>query len=127
MSDANILSVTPNVVIYGKENCVFCDKAKEAFDSVEIKYDYRSLAEALGLPDKDGKTPPFNTSWRSDGTAGLLAKWAMHMQPTPFILVNGVGHDNLMGALDAIDYRDRKKRIVERKRHEKEIDSRSDP
>jgi len=126
MSESNILSVTPNVIIYGKENCIFCEKAKEAFTSVEVKYDYRSLAKALGFPEADGKEPPFNENWRTDGTVNILARWANHNNPTPFILVNGVGHDNLMGALDAVNYRDRKKLIVARKRREKENDSRAD-
>lgn len=127
MSDSSVLSVQPKIIIYGKEDCVFCTKAKEALDSVDLKYEYKMLNPILGLPDKDGKTPPIDPNWRTNGMVDLWAKWVLCEMPTPFILVEGTGHENLASVLEAVNYRDRKKKIVARKRREKEeADSWSD-
>lgn len=126
MGEADILSVKPDVTIYGKKDCDFCTKAKEAFDSIELAYQYTLLADALGLPNEDGTPRRMNPHWRTDGTVELQAMWVMCGQPTPFIVVDRRGYANLRSALDAIGYRERKKQIVARKKREREDDSRSD-
>jgi hypothetical protein len=124
----SILNVTPRIVIYGKPDCVYCDKAKEAFTSVEIPYEFQYLGPAVGKPDVAGEFPRLPDDWRENGMVELQAMWVMCGEPVPFIVIDGRGHKNLSEALDAVSYRDRKKLIVARKRREqsKETDSRTD-
>lgn len=35
-----------NVIIYGKDKCSFCDKAKKWFESRDISYEYRKIDES---------------------------------------------------------------------------------
>jgi hypothetical protein len=124
----SILNVIPEIVIYGKPDCVYCDKAKEAFDSVEISYQFQYLGPAVGMPDVAGESSQLPDDWRESGMVELQAMWVMCGEPVPFIVIDGRGYKNLSAALDAISYRDRKKLIVARKRREqsKETDSRTD-
>lgn len=114
-SDA-VLSVVPNICIYGKDNCRFCDEAKKAFDSVELQYDVKHLHETLCMPDDAGITRSLNDQWRTNGMIELQAMWVMCGEPVPFIVIDGKGCRNLAAALDAVNYRVRKRLILARKK-----------
>jgi len=110
--------VNPDITIYGKPDCTYCTKAKEAFDSVDLRYAYKTLGDELNFPDDNGVGRPINPEWRTNGMVDLQAMWVMCGQPTPFIVVDDRGFANLQAALEAVSYRDRKKQIVARKRRE---------
>lgn len=130
MEDTNnsLLSTIPEIRIYGKDDCVYCDKAKEAFASVDLSYQFVYLGPAVGMIDSSGKAPQLPGDWRDNGMVDLQAMWVMCGEPVPFIVIDGRGYKNLSAALDAINYRDRKKLIVARKKHEQKenADSRAD-
>lgn len=119
---------SPKVQIFGKHNCKFCDNAKEAFSSIEMPFEYKMLDETLciGNDPNIGNPRTLPIDWKTNGMIDILAGWTLHNQPVPLILVNNKAYKNLSAALDAVNYRERKKEIVLRKRNASKGDTRTD-
>lgn len=123
-----ILNAIPEITIFGKPNCKFCDNAKETLTSVELPFDYRLLEEELctGEDPVTGQPRKLRDDWRTCGLVDLLSMWTMCDNPVPFIVIDGIGYKNLSAALDALNYRERKKLVMKRRRDAAETDPRTD-
>ena len=67
------------IAVYGKPGCGICDAAKNKLRLLGLPFASRDLAEAL----------EYHEDWRADGTANLMAKYAMNNYGIPLIVIDG--------------------------------------
>jgi glutaredoxin len=64
------MRLTRNIVIYGRQDCIFCDKAKVYLDDLNAEYQYIDI-----------------TYWTKDERENLKAKY--NVKTVPVILIDG--------------------------------------
>jgi glutaredoxin len=85
-------SCLTNIVIYGKDNCAWCEKAKDLLAEIKVTYIYHNLNQS-NLTDFKQKNPNIKTVpaiWINDTYIGgyqELSQWVVKY------LINGDGNE----------------------------------